>query len=411
MKALLSTIAAALALALSSCGTLPSASDSDGTGSLGLRIWVNSALSKSTRATQTTWDSLIVVVSAPDMTPVRQAFKFDALQSAFLDTIAGVPEGDDRVVEAWTATKEGVQVHHGVSAAVSVVAGETTPVALQLSATKGSIYINLADVPTNVDSVFAAFYFGADSLTAKDKRSAIMYLSIDNVPDSTSGILVIRGIDIDGKTIYCDSLELLFRSEQNATMQAQFLAKQGGLALDISIQRPGVTVVSGQMAEQSAPGSEAGPLLITEILYYADGDSDYIEIHNPTATGYAADTLILEVINTSSTTTIRLLNVSISAGGFLVVGDTDAPAAWVDTVSAMDLTTTGRWIVLKSTDGTVLDRVSYTKSDQEWPNCSKYYSIELVTKSTDPVFNNYGSNWQVATTPIAASLYYGTPGM
>ncbi len=407
---LFAVLSAVLPLALSSCGTYPSASGSSATGSVSVRIWVNKAMSKALRSAQTTWDSLVVVVSAPDMAPVRNAVKFDQLQSAMVDTIAGIAEGDGRLVEAWTSTKEGVQIHYGSSAAVSVTSGQITPVAFQLRAVRGSIYINLANVPSNVDSVFAAFYFGADSMTAKEKRSAIMYLSIDNVPDSTDGILVIRGSDASGQTIYCDSVALLFRTEQNVTMQAQFLAKQGGLSLDISVQHPGVTVVSGQMDSQSALGAEAGPLVISEIMYYSDGDSDYIEIHNPSAGTFAAETLVLEIINTSSTTTARLLGVSIPAGGFLVIGDTDAPVEWVDTVCSMDLTITGRWIVLKSSNGAVIDWVSYTNSDQEWPDCPKYCSIELSAKTVNAQFNNYGSNWNVATTAIAGTTCYGTPG-
>jgi hypothetical protein len=411
MKQSLFTILAGLTLlALSSCGSYPSAPDGGRYGSVSVRVWVNAALSKSQRAAQTTWDSLILVVSATDITPVYRSFALNPLQTSVLDTIDGIAEGDNRRVEGWTCTRDGLRIHYGLSGSVSVTAGQTTPVAMQLRPVRGSIYISLADVPANVDSVFATFYFHSDSLGTKDKRSALMYLSIDNVPDSSDGVLVIRGTDLSGSTIYCDSLALLFRTEQNVTMQAQFLAKQGGLSLDISLQRPGVTVVSGQMAGEPAPGAEAGPLIISEIMYYTDGDSDYIEIHNPSSTVFAAETLILEIVNTSSTTTCRLGNVSIPSGGFLVVGDSDAPAAWVDTTCAMDLTTTGRWISLKSTGGALIDWVSYARNDQEWPNCPKYHSIELALRSTDPQANNYGCAWVTAAAAIGGSDCFGTPG-
>jgi hypothetical protein len=66
--------------------------------------------------------------------------------------------------------------------------------------------------------------------------------------------------------------------------------------------------------------------------------------------------------------------------------------------------------VLKSSNGSVIDWVSYTNSDQEWPDCPKYCSIELSAKTVNAQFNNYGSNWNVATTAIAGTNCYGTPG-
>ncbi|MBD3391047.1 MAG: hypothetical protein GF418_03240 [Chitinivibrionales bacterium] len=397
-------------LSLTSCGTSPMASHGDAEGSVSVRVWVDRGMSKAGRALQTTWDSLVVLISAPDMSPVRRAIALDPLQPAVLDTIDGVPEGDGRVIEAWTCTREGVRIHHGASDEFSVESGRITPVALQLGATRGSIYINLANVPADVDSVYAGFYFGADSLCVKDKRSALMYLSIDNVPDSTGGILVIRGVDARGATVYADSLEILFCARQNVSMQAEFLAKEGGFALDLALDLPGVTVVSGLMEDGEAPEGECGPLVISEIMYYAEGDSDYIEIHNPADVAFQIDTLTLEVVNTSSTTTCRIPAVTIEAGGFLVVGDTDAPPAWTDTSCALNLTTTGRWVALKGAGGSLIDRVSYTRNDQEWPDCPKYSSIELLPEAMTPRLNNYGRNWRVAETPIDGTECFGTPG-
>jgi hypothetical protein len=350
------------------------------------------------------------MVSGPDMASLRYAVKFDPLQSASLDTIEGISEGENRLVEAWTCTKTGYKIHYGSSIVANVAAGEVIPVALQLRPVRGSIYINLANVPANVDSVFAAFHFGTDSLAAKDKRAAIMYLSIDNIPDSTQGTLIIRGTDSVGAAIYSDSMSFVFYTSQNVTMQAQFLAKPSGLCLDISVQLSGVTVVSGQMGPATIDENENGRLVISEILYYSDGDSDYIEIHNPSSAAFSEDSLILEIINTSSTSRCILRNVMIPAGGFFVVGDTDAPSEWVDTVFAMDLTTTGRWIVLKAKDGSVMDWVSYTNNDQEWPAGVKYHSIETDSLYANSVDNNYGRNWHTAQTMIDGSNCYGSAG-
>jgi hypothetical protein len=399
-------MAGVVVLLLASCGTLPTASSDS--GSLSVRVWVEDQLSKELKTLETTWDSLVIQVSGPDMAPVRYASKADNFHQALLDTIEGVPEGKNRMVEAWTITKAGVRIHYGVSMVATVAAGEMVPVVLQMKPVRGSIYINLANVPANVDSIFAAFLFGTDSIIAKDKRAAIMYLSLDNIPDSTFGTLVIRGADAGGVTIYSDSLSFVFYTTQNVTMQAQFMSKPGGLCLEISLQLPGVTVVSGQMGQATVQGEEKGPLVISEIQYYADGDSDYIEIHNPSQTEFSADTMILEVFNTSSTTRCIMTNVYIGPGGFFVIGDSKAPSSWADTVFSMDLTTTGRWIVLKAKDNSIIDWVSYTSKDQEWPTAVKYHAIETDSLYGNPESNNYGRNWHSAETLVEGSTHYGS---
>jgi hypothetical protein len=389
---------------------MPTAGGAGETGQLCVRVWLESRLMKTGKRDETTWDSIVVKVSAPDMQPVRIAGRFDPLQPAFVDTIDNIPPGANRLVEAWTCTKNGLQIHYCSQVVPSIREGQTASAVLNLRAVRGSIYINLADVPVEVDSVFAAFYFGADSLTAKDRRSAIMFLSIDNVPDSTAGTLVIRGTDVNGATMYSDTLALTFYTGGNETLQAQFCAAPGGLALSLSLPLPGVTVVSGAMAGPQQPSTEQGGCVISEIMYYTDGDSDYIEIHNPADTAFHADTLIIEIINTQGTTRIMCPSFVVPPGGFFVLGDSDAPAAWVDTVCAIDLPTTGRWILLKTPDGSVIDWVAYTKSDQEWPAGLKYHSIECSPTTCDPTVNNYGRNWTTVTAPVTGSNCFGTPG-
>lgn len=404
--------AVSLLLSLSSCGTLPTAINNEsGAGSLSMQLWVGNSLAKSSKMNETTWDSLIISISAVDMSPVIHAFPVNPLQVAILDTITGIPEGNNRLVEAWTSTKEGQRIHSGTSMISHISAGETVPVAIQLNPVRGSIYIDLAQVPSNVDSVFAAFIFGSDSLVASGKRSSIMSLSIDNIPDGTQGILVIRGKDVAGQILYEDSLEFTFYTMKNSSMQAQFLAKPAGLVMEIAIQVPGVTVVSGEMSTPLLNGVENGGLIISEIMYYSEGDSDYIEIHNPALTDFYADTLMVEIINTSGTTTARLIDVSIPADGYYVIGDADAPVEWVDMIISMDLTTTSRWIILKSKDGMTMDWVVYLNNDQGWPKGVKSYSIELDKSVTDPVNNNYGMNWRQSQTAIAGTDCFGTPGL
>jgi hypothetical protein len=396
------------ALLLNSCGNLPTASSEQ--GSLSLRIWVENQLSKQQKTTETTWDSLIIQISAPDMETMRYSQKVDRNRPAVLDTVEGVPEGKKRLVEAWTCTKAGLMVNYGSYIVPEMSAGEIVPVALELIPVRGSIYINLAGVPIGVDSIFAAFYYGTDSVVAKDKRAAIMYLSLDNVPDSTYGTLVIKGTDAKGVTIYSDSLSFIFYTMQNVTMQAQFMSKPGGISLDIGVIVPGATVVSGRMGQQGADSQETGPLVISEIMYYSEGDSDYIEIHNPSAEPFSADSVVLEIVNTSNISRCVIRNIRIAANGFFVIGDVDAPSSWADTVFQMDLTTTGRWVYLKAKDGSIMDWVSYTSDDQDWPDGLRLHSIVTDTLYSDAEANNYGSNWKISQTLADSSDCFGSPG-
>jgi hypothetical protein len=157
-------------------------------------------------------------------------------------------------------------------------------------------------------------------------------------------------------------------------------------------------------------------------MYYAVGDSDYIEIHNPTDAAVVLDTMVLEVVETSSRSIRYILHVNIEAGGYLVVGDSDAPREgaaatdWnIDTTVVYNLTTTGRWILLKArqSDGSpgVIDWVAYSGDDEQgWPSAGSRHAIELDSLPTDPEYNNYGCNWIIATREIGTSGHYGTPG-
>jgi hypothetical protein len=390
---------------------MPTQTGDSENGSLSVRTWVGGGISKEMKTAETVWDSLMIQVSGDGMDTVRAAMKIDPSRPSALDTIDNVPEGKNRLVEAWTTTKAGVKIHYGSSLVSSVLAGETVPVALELRPVRGSIYVSLAGVPANVDSVFAAFNFGLDSVTAKDKRSAIMYLTLDNIPDNTAGKLVIRGTDMLGKTIYSDSLDFVFYTADNQTLQAEFISKPAGLCMELKIKLPGVTFVSGNMtAQEPDAGKEHGPLVISEIQYYADGDSDYIEIHNPTAVDYYSDSMIIEIINTSNISRCVIKNIRIAANGFFVAGDVKCLGEWADTVFSMDLTITGRWITLKAADGNVMDRVAYASKDLEWPAAGKFHAIETDSLFSDPEANNYGRNWHLSQNVIEGSVCFGTPG-
>ncbi len=405
-------LTAVSALFICSCGELPTQTAGEGEGTVSVRVWLGSGngLAKSRAVARTSWDSVVVAVTAQDMHPVRIAASLDP-KSPFVDEdIAGIPAGKDRTVEVYTVNSEGERIHSDKQIIEEILPGEVVPVSMALRPIRGSIYLNLADIPHEVDSVICTFACEQDTFTTASSRSAMLNLCIDNVPDSSEGILMILGLDELSEVIYADTLQLIFSSTSGAVMHAEFKKCGAGLRLQLSLDRPHSTIISGSMEGESGIGDESGELYFTEIMYYACGDSDYVEIYNPSSDTVTYDTLFLEQHGTRGTITKNLCNVRIAPKGRFVVGDSDAPATWTDTSVVLDLTTTGRWIVLRKSSGEAIDWVAYADEDQDWPKPERFHAIEF-TSGVDGAFeNNFGRNWTTAREPIGDTDHFGTPG-
>jgi hypothetical protein len=253
-------------------------------------------------------------------------------------------------------------------------------------------------------------------LSSCDDRATKLYLSIDNVPDSTSDSLVLEGTDTAGSVVYRSALWLRFSVLRDTSVSTSFYRVTTGVSVSVSAQIPAVTVVSGNVGSPRKIAFETGRLIISEIMYNSN-DSEYIEIHNPLNATYN-DSLIVEVDGTCRPFGI----VSIQPEGFFIVGRRSLP--WVDTYSsvssALDLSSTGNWLCLRSkaAGDTVLDWVAFVggSNSQEWPNLGTgKKSIILDSLPTDPTYNNFGRNWNAAQTlisqlfPSTSTLQYGTP--
>ncbi len=401
----------ALALFICSCGELPTQTAESGEGALSLRVWLDSGsgLAKSRGIARTTWDSVVVSVTGDDMDSVRIAAPLDP-GSPFVDEeISGIPAGKNRIVEVYTVNTNGDRIHYDQHTIREIAPGELVPVSMALRPIRGSIYLNLADIPTHVDSVVCKFACETDTFTTASSRSAMLNLCIDNVPDSSEGILIIAGLDSAGKAVYTDTIPMIFSTTSGAVMHAEFRKSAAGLRLQLSLDRPHSTVISGSMDAKDGIDHESGELYLTEIMYYACGDSDYVEIYNPSSDTVTFDTLLLEQHGTRGTIIKSLYNVSIPPEKRFVVGDSDAPAAWADTTVVLDLTTTGRWIVLRKTTGEVIDWVAYADEDQDWPKPERFHAIQFDPRDNGAFENNFGRNWRVAEEPIGDSSHFGSP--
>jgi hypothetical protein len=421
-QCLAATITAPLLLCLLSCGTLPPNSASPGSAELRVKVWIRNAaspnLGRRHRARALSWERLVLVVSSPTVDSIRDTVTISSDIPYNDRLLGGIPSGSDFTLTGWTQDGANRRIHLGTAAVGDLAPGEEKTVILELMPRLGSIAVNLSQIPSEVDSVFACASWEDGSICARESRSGLLYMELDAIPHGTACEVVIVAVSSSGDTLASDTVTLTFDAAADVSLEAGFSVSGASLDAQVTIVRPGLTLITGAVNDADAAAEENGGLLISEIMYYAEGDSDYVEIHNPGSDPLIIDTLFVELVGPSGMRRRAIPDVTIDSGGFLVIGDSDAPRedpAWnLDTTLVMDLTTTGRWILLKrrASDGTLetLDRVVYSSGTQGWPGAQKYYSIELQDLSADPSINNFGFNWKTATTAIGGSGHYGSPG-
>jgi hypothetical protein len=400
-----------------SCGRHPSGIEPRPMASLKVsaRLVAPASLAKGLRVSQTTWDSLIVEVSAADMKTSRKAFRMDRQDGMVGVALQDIPSGDNRYVEVWTVDAAGDIIHGKSGTAKTFKPNEVVTVELVLQPVCGSIYISLYDYPTVVDSVIAVFEIMENatlvrSIRAAEKKSTRNFLALDKIPYGARGVLTVAGIGAGGDTVAVWRKKNFEFTGQNLSLEASFV-DVGQISLNVMLAKPGVTVISGKMSLTDSLGKEQGPLVITEIMYYGSNDSDYIEIYNPSAVAFD-DTLKIDHEGT-----IRSLGkIAVPSGSYLIVAN-KAPS-WncgvpVATVS-LALSSTGNMIALKSSGGRLMDYVLYATSSSEgleWPARAAARSIELDSLPAGPEYNNFGGHWKTAKSPIGGSTtHWGSPG-
>jgi len=268
------------------CGKHPT--QSARTQSAGLNIWAHVVKSNSSLAktAATTWDSLVIKISSASgaafMDTIVRAFKFDESDPFVSCTLDDVPAGKSRFVEAWTKNENGFVIHKAIGEKIDLASGEIKTLDLTLLPKRGSIYVDIANVPATANNdtitlVFASFSFGGQTLSDSLKRAKNAFLTIDNVPDSASGTLSIVGIGKSKDTLYCCALPLTFYASRDTSFSAKAVKVSTGFSINIIASQPAATIISASMDAKNTIDVEKGPCIITEIMYAAN-DSEYIEI-------------------------------------------------------------------------------------------------------------------------------------
>ncbi|MBN1981761.1 MAG: hypothetical protein JW795_09530, partial [Chitinivibrionales bacterium] len=207
-----------------------------------------------------------------------------------------VAAGAAYMVECWTFGSKNLPVHHGMQKTAVISAGESVPLFILCDPVCGSLYIPITNIPKEVDSLCATFNSGKDTVHCSIKCNATSeMMTLDYIPDKATGMLTIQAFDVSKTVIFRASKELTFDAKKNTTISIQFDPKSGKLSLSIAITEHGITIVFVNMNQKDTIGKETGPLIISEIQYFAEGDSDYVELYNPTPSAQFFDTLVIEV--------------------------------------------------------------------------------------------------------------------
>lgn len=380
------------------CAKLPSEPNYTEYGSIKISAMISEKLRKVSAAAATTYEILVMEVFGNNMDTLRFSRKKTENSNTFIDTFSGIPAGEMREVKIYTTDNKGLIVHIDSlnSQIVRIEKNRITPFNATLIPVAGSIYMQLANVPTDIDSLFLIFISSKGTTWEKRlKRSFKMNMNLDNIPDGTEGTIYFTAINQRGDTLYHASKWIRFNARELSKLVFDFDLFPGSVAMDIEVKSAGVTLITINMADLTN-SEESGELIITKIMYNAPDSLKYIEIYNPSEEAISFDTLIIEVDRSRK----RIDSVNIDAKGFYILGRKEN--ARTNKLLQLDLTKNGSLITLRSKDLTIIDRVIFIGMSNalEWPVAAYNEAIYLDTASYNVTKNNFGRNWYTATDPI-----------
>jgi hypothetical protein len=360
------------------CGRSPSETSLTGCGSIHVSALVKENLKKVSAVAATSFENLVLEVYGNGMDTLRFSSKVSNNPTTLNDTFNGIPAGKDREVKIYTTDNKGLRVHIDSldNRIVRIDRNDVTTINATLIPAAGSIYMQLANVSTDIDSIFLKFISTGGIWEKRLKRNLKMNLTLDNIPDGTEGTVYFTAVKVGGDTLYHASKKIIFNARELTELEFIFDLLPVSVAMDIRVERPGVTLVTFNMAD--LPNSEeSGELIITEIMYNAPDSFQYIKVYNPSGAPVTIDTLIIEVDKSRK----KIASVTINAYDSYKL--------------QLDLTKNGNLITLRAKDNTVIDRVIYigTTNELEWPETTFNKAICLDSASYDVKKNNFGRNW------------------
>lgn len=405
---LLFILIASIGTGLVQCGRAISEVGSFERGTLIVRTQFCEALQK---MALTTFDSIVVEISGSDMGTAIHYSRKVTPGLLLIDTCPDIPAGPDRKVKIFTVDRAGDTIHIDSlkNRIVDIDQNTISTINATLIPAAGSIYLQLANVSTSVDSVFISFVSAGRTWKKGAKRALRMTVSLDNIPNGTKGVVYLKAVNSSGKILYEASADLTFDARKLSQLDLDFKMIPGQLAMNLTLLRPGITLMAINLGDQDAV-NERGDLVITEVMFNEPDSFEYLEIYNPADTVVKIDTFIIDVDNNLK----KFGGFSIAAHSFYVLGRKSK--SWVDKViepkSIMDFSQTGNQIALRAKDSTVLDQIIISAGSLEWPNGTAKKAIILDSTKYNVLLNNFGCNWHLATAQMtgADSTLFGSPG-
>lgn len=363
---------------------------------------------------ETSFDSLVVEIKADDMEILRKSIKIDPNNLVLKDTIRNVPAGKKRIINVYTVNKSGQKTHIDSvkNRVIDIEPKSVNVLNVTLIPVCGSIYLQVGGTPTNIKTIYAKFTSNNNLVweTAIKRNSPRSFISLDNIPDGEIGVVEIFEVDSSGDTLYYAKNDIKIDVNNSEIINLSIKAFDSDFLLNIDVRKPELTIISIGNDMYIPADTETGELVITEIMYAADGN-EYIEIHNTKNTKQTFDSMYIDIDGKYYLFT----DVTIEPDSFYVFGRNEN-SRWVNqshgTKSALNLSSKGNWITLRNNDSTVIDQVVFTgdNNNLEWPKTTGKQAILLIKDKATCGLNNFGRNWILAETLIDSTLdMYGTP--
>jgi len=366
------------------CGRSPSEPVWSECGSIKINAIITENLKKVSAAAATSFENMVVEIYGFGMDTLRFNRKINDNPMVINDTFSGIPAGVNREVKIYTTDNSGLKVHIDSvdKRVVRIEKNEITPINATLIPAAGSIYMQLANVSTDIDSLFFVFISAEKTWEKRLKRNLKVNISLDNIPDGTEGTIHFTAVNSAGDTLYHASKKISFNARESSELKIDFDLLPVSVAMNIKLENPGVTLITINMADLYNSG-ESGELIITEIMYNAPDSSKYIKVYNPSGADVTIDTLIIEVDKSKK----EIESVTINARDYSKM--------------KLGLVKNGSLITLRAKDSTIIDRVNYigTTNALEWPEAAYEKAICLDSASYDVTKNNFGRNWYADAKP------------
>lgn len=406
-----------------SCGTINNESPSS-EGTVDLRLWIDPGPSKPS-SRETNWTDLIINIISLENDTINDTIALETSNAFNSFMLNNIKSNIQQTINIFTIDNIGDTIHGPAIDTFTLIPGGTVAITMELFPIKGSMYLMLSNFPSYIDSIGFFFTTPTEEFSIKERKSTKFYTSLDKIPYGTTGTISVKGYDNSNDERMSWSLENYTFTADDITLEANFL-DIGTTNLQMTIHEPGKTLIWGIMndtikAEEEifSPDSQ---LIISEVMSSAGSGSnsaDYIEIYNSSITfdSLFFDTLLIITSNNNYT----ISDIGIKKGGFYTIGGPGVPdqTNWsINKIINLDFTSTSESVLLKNKNNRLLDKIFYVTQNgyMGWPTNSSSSKTSLVLdtlyEGLSPDYNNYGSNWLKANSPIHTLFpeYFGTPG-